>query len=105
MEVYNEFVWKRVVVFFVIDIVVRGLDFLVVNWVFQFDCFEDVNIYIYRVGRIVRYKEDGEVLLILFFLEKVMVQQFFQKKVFVKEIKINLEKFIDVQKKLEFFLV
>ncbi|XP_058401248.1 probable ATP-dependent RNA helicase DDX10 isoform X1 [Diceros bicornis minor] len=105
MEVYNEFVRKRAAVLFATDIAARGLDFPAVNWVLQFDCPEDANTYIHRAGRTARYKEDGEALLILLpSEEKVMVQQLLQKKVPVKEIKINPEKLIDVQKKLESFL-
>ncbi|XP_032328641.1 probable ATP-dependent RNA helicase DDX10 isoform X1 [Camelus ferus] len=105
MEVYNEFVHKRAAVLFATDIAARGLDFPAVNWVLQFDCPEDANTYIHRAGRTARYKEDGEALLILLpSEEKGMVQQLLQKKVPVKEIKINPEKLIDVQKKLESFL-
>ncbi|XP_031531386.1 probable ATP-dependent RNA helicase DDX10 [Vicugna pacos] len=105
MEVYNEFVRKRAAVLFATDIAARGLDFPAVNWVLQFDCPEDPNTYIHRAGRTARYKEDGEALLILLpSEEKGMVQQLLQKKVPVKEIKINPEKLIDVQKKLESFL-
>uniref|UniRef100_A0A8C0SBR6 ATP-dependent RNA helicase n=2 Tax=Canis lupus familiaris TaxID=9615 RepID=A0A8C0SBR6_CANLF len=105
MEVYNEFVRKRSAVLFATDIAARGLDFPAVNWVLQFDCPEDANTYIHRAGRTARYKEDGEALLILLpSEEKGMVQQLLQKKVPVKEIKINPEKLIDVQKKLESFL-
>ncbi|XP_053526412.1 probable ATP-dependent RNA helicase DDX10 [Artibeus jamaicensis] len=105
MEVYNEFVRKRAAVLFATDIAARGLDFPAVNWVLQFDCPEDANTYIHRAGRSARYKEDGEALLILLpSEEKGMVQQLLQKKVPVKEIKINPEKLIDVQKKLESFL-
>ncbi|XP_036114067.1 probable ATP-dependent RNA helicase DDX10 [Molossus molossus] len=105
MEVYNEFVRKRAAVLFATDIAARGLDFPAVNWVLQFDCPEDANTYIHRAGRTARYKEDGEALLILLpSEEKGMMQQLLQKKVPVKEIKINPEKLIDVQKKLESFL-
>ncbi|XP_021566482.1 probable ATP-dependent RNA helicase DDX10 [Carlito syrichta] len=105
MEVYNEFVRKRAAVLFATDIAARGLDFPAVNWVLQFDCPEDANTYIHRAGRTARYKEDGEALLILLpSEEKAMVQQLLQKKVPVQEIKINPEKLIDVQKKLEAFL-
>lgn len=105
MEVYNEFVRKRAAVLFATDIAARGLDFPAVNWVLQFDCPEDANTYIHRAGRTARYKEDGEALLILLpSEEKGMVQQLLQRKVPVKEIRINPEKLIDVQKKLESFL-
>ncbi|XP_012864933.1 PREDICTED: probable ATP-dependent RNA helicase DDX10 [Dipodomys ordii] len=80
-------------------------NFPAVNWVLQFDCPEDANTYIHRAGRTARYKEGGEALLILLpSEEQEMVQQLLQKKVPVKEIKINPEKLIDVQKKLESFL-
>nr|XP_003462433.2 probable ATP-dependent RNA helicase DDX10 [Cavia porcellus] len=79
MEVYNEFVRKRAAVLFATDIAARGLA--------------------------ARYKEDGEALLILLPSEEQgMVQHLLQKKVPVKQIKINPEKLIDVQKKLESFL-
>ncbi|KAM4828126.1 putative ATP-dependent RNA helicase DDX10 isoform 2-T2 [Thomomys bottae] len=105
MEVYNEFVRKRAAVLFATDIAARGLDFPAVNWVLQFDCPEDANTYIHRAGRTARYKEGGEALLILLPSEEQgMVQQLLQKKVPVKEIKINPEKLVDVQKKLESFL-
>lgn len=105
MEVYNEFVRKRAAVLFATDIAARGLDFPAVNWVLQFDCPEDANTYIHRAGRTARYKEDGEALLILLPSEEQgMVQHLLQKKVPVKQIKINPEKLIDVQKKLESFL-
>ncbi|XP_058923959.1 probable ATP-dependent RNA helicase DDX10 [Kogia breviceps] len=105
MEVYNEFVRKRDAVLFATDLAARGLDFPAVNWVLQFDCPEDANTYIHRAGRTARYKEDGKALLILLpSEEKGMVQQLLQKKVPVKEIKINPEKLIDIQKKLESFL-
>ncbi|XP_057346675.1 probable ATP-dependent RNA helicase DDX10 isoform X4 [Manis pentadactyla] len=105
MEVYNEFVCKRAAVLFATDIAARGLDFPAVNWVLQFDCPEDANTYIHRAGRTARYKEDGEALLILLpSEEKGMVQQLLQKKVPVKEIRINPEKLTDIQKKLESFL-
>ncbi|KAK2491553.1 hypothetical protein MC885_000946, partial [Smutsia gigantea] len=105
MEVYNEFVYKRAAVLFATDIAARGLDFPAVNWVLQFDCPEDANTYIHRAGRTARYKEGGEALLILLpSEEKGMVQQLLQKKVPVREIRINPEKLIDIQKKLESFL-
>uniref|UniRef100_A0A673I3Z4 ATP-dependent RNA helicase n=1 Tax=Sinocyclocheilus rhinocerous TaxID=307959 RepID=A0A673I3Z4_9TELE len=51
VEVYNDFVRKTSAVLFATDIAARGLDFPAVNWVLQFDCPEDANTYIHRVGR------------------------------------------------------
>uniref|UniRef100_A0A8C8SB68 ATP-dependent RNA helicase n=1 Tax=Pelusios castaneus TaxID=367368 RepID=A0A8C8SB68_9SAUR len=105
MEVYNDFVRKKSAVLFATDIAARGLDFPAVNWVVQFDCPEDANTYIHRVGRTARYKEGGEALLVLLpSEEKGMVQQLVQRKVPINEIKINPEKLVDVQKKMQAFL-
>ncbi|KAM9319833.1 putative ATP-dependent RNA helicase DDX10 [Gastrophryne carolinensis] len=105
MEVYNDFVKKKDAVLFATDIAARGLDFPAVNWVLQFDCPEDANTYIHRVGRTARYKEGGEALLVLLPSEvKGMVRQLEEKKVPINEIKINPEKLLDVQERLEAFL-
>ncbi|XP_068786413.1 probable ATP-dependent RNA helicase DDX10 isoform X2 [Struthio camelus] len=105
MEVYNCFVRKKAAVLFATDIAARGLDFPAVNWVIQFDCPEDANTYIHRVGRTARYKEGGEALLVLLpSEEKGMVEQLAQRKVPVNEIKINPEKLTDIQKRMQAFL-
>nr|KAF6314928.1 hypothetical protein mMyoMyo1_008702 [Myotis myotis] len=105
MEIYNEFVCKRAAVLFATDVAAKGLDFPAVNWVLQFDCPEDANTRTHHAGRNARYKGDGEALQILLpSEEKGMVQQLLQRKVPVKEIRINPEKLIDVQKKMESFL-
>ncbi|OPJ81178.1 putative ATP-dependent RNA helicase DDX10 [Patagioenas fasciata monilis] len=105
MEVYTCFVRKKAAVLFATDIAARGLDFPAVNWVIQFDCPEDANTYIHRVGRTARYKEGGEALLVLLpSEEKGMVEQLAQRKVPVSEIKINPEKLTDIQKRLQAFL-
>ncbi|CAH2225314.1 probable ATP-dependent RNA helicase DDX10 [Pelobates cultripes] len=105
MDVYTDFVRKKAAVLFATDIAARGLDFPAVNWVLQFDCPEDANTYIHRVGRTARYKEGGEALLVLLPSERNgMVKQLEEKKVPINEIKINPEKLIAVQNRLEAFL-
>ncbi|XP_046724211.1 probable ATP-dependent RNA helicase DDX10 isoform X1 [Silurus meridionalis] len=105
VEVYNDFVRKKAAVLFATDIAARGLDFPAVNWVLQFDCPEDANTYIHRVGRTARYKEGGEALLILLpSEEKGMIAQLQEKKVPINKIQVNPEKLTCVQQKLEAFL-
>ncbi|NXF90286.1 DDX10 helicase, partial [Eubucco bourcierii] len=105
MEVYTCFVRKKAAVLFATDIAARGLDFPAVNWVIQYDCPEDANTYIHRVGRTARYKEGGEALLVLLpSEEKGMVEQLAQRKVPVTEIKINPEKLTDIQNRMQAFL-
>ncbi|XP_073727362.1 probable ATP-dependent RNA helicase DDX10 [Misgurnus anguillicaudatus] len=105
VEVYNDFVRKTAAVLFATDIAARGLDFPAVNWVLQFDCPEDANTYIHRVGRTARYKEGGEALLVLLpSEEKGMLAQLQEKKVPINKIQVNQEKLVSVQQKLEAFL-
>ncbi|KAG1967489.1 putative ATP-dependent RNA helicase DDX10 [Pimephales promelas] len=105
VEVYNDFVRKTSAVLFATDIAARGLDFPAVNWVLQFDCPEDANTYIHRVGRAARYKEEGEALLVLLpSEEKGMIAQLQEKKVPINRIQVNPEKLVSVQQKLEAFL-
>uniref|UniRef100_A0A4W5QAS2 ATP-dependent RNA helicase n=1 Tax=Hucho hucho TaxID=62062 RepID=A0A4W5QAS2_9TELE len=105
VEVYNDFIKKKNAVLFATDIAARGLDFPAVNWVLQFDCPEDANTYIHRVGRTARYKEGGEALLVLLpSEEKNMLSQLQEKKVPINRIQVNPEKLTSVQQKLEAFL-
>ncbi|XP_020774404.1 probable ATP-dependent RNA helicase DDX10 [Boleophthalmus pectinirostris] len=105
VEVYNDFVKKQHAMLFATDIAARGLDFPAVNWVLQFDCPEDADTYIHRVGRTARYKEGGEALLLLLpSEEKSMVQLLQDKKVPINKIQVNPEKLQSVEQKLESFL-
>lgn len=90
VEVYNDFLRKQNAVLFATDIAARGLDFPAVNWVLQFDCPEDADTYIHRVGRTARYKEGGEALLLLLpSEEKGMVGQLQEKKVPINKIQVR----------------
>ncbi|XP_041646336.1 probable ATP-dependent RNA helicase DDX10 [Cheilinus undulatus] len=105
VEVYNDFLKKQNAVLFATDIAARGLDFPAVNWVLQFDCPEDADTYIHRVGRTARYKEGGEALLLLLPSEESgMVRQLQEKKVPINKIQVNSEKLQSVEQKLESFL-
>ncbi|KAM7012360.1 putative ATP-dependent RNA helicase DDX10 [Tautogolabrus adspersus] len=105
VEVYNDFLKKQNAVLFATDIAARGLDFPAVNWVLQFDCPEDADTYIHRVGRTARYKEGGEALLLLLpSEEKGMLSQLQEKKVPINKIQVNSEKLQNIQQKLEAFL-
>ncbi|KAK9520006.1 hypothetical protein VZT92_022693 [Zoarces viviparus] len=105
VDVYNDFLRKQNAVLFATDIAARGLDFPTVNWVLQFDCPEDADTYIHRVGRTARYKEGGEALLLLLPSEEMgMVGQLQEKKVPINKIQVNPDKQQNVQQKLEAFL-
>ncbi|XP_061743912.1 probable ATP-dependent RNA helicase DDX10 [Nerophis ophidion] len=105
VEVYQDFLRKSTAVLFATDVAARGLDFPAVNWVLQYDCPEDADTYIHRVGRTARYKEGGEALLLLLPSEEEgMLAQLRQKKVPINKIQVNPEKIQDIQPKLQAFL-
>lgn len=90
VEVYKDFLRKHNAVLLATDIAARGLDFPAVNWVLQFDCPEDADTYIHRVGRTARYKEGGEALLLLLPSEEEgMVSQLQEKKVPINKIQVR----------------
>ncbi|XP_061894630.1 probable ATP-dependent RNA helicase DDX10 [Entelurus aequoreus] len=105
VEVYQDFLRKSTAVLFATDVAARGLDFPAVNWVLQYDCPEDADTYIHRVGRTARYKEGGEALLLLLPSEEEgMLGQLRKKKVPINKIQVNPEKIQDIQQKLQAFL-
>lgn len=90
VEVYDDFLRKKNAVLFATDVAARGLDFPAVNWVLQYDCPEDADTYIHRVGRTARYKEGGEALLLLLPSEETgMIAQLQEKKVPVNKIQVG----------------
>lgn len=104
MKIYDDFCNKQKAVLFATDIAARGLDFPEVNWVVQFDCPEDVNTYIHRVGRTARYQKGGESLLILLPSEEAMIEQLIARKVPINKIEVNTNRMSSIQRKAEALL-
>jgi ATP-dependent RNA helicase DDX10/DBP4 len=77
---------KKFAVLFCTDIASRGIDFPAVDWVIQFDCPEDINTYIHRVGRTARYKSKGNALLFLLPSEIKMVDKITRNKIQLKKL-------------------
>ncbi|XP_065057141.1 probable ATP-dependent RNA helicase DDX10 isoform X1 [Rhopilema esculentum] len=102
--IYEEFCRKASAFLFATDIAARGLDFPEVQWVVQFDCPEDTNTYIHRVGRTARLEKDGQALLILLPSEEAeMIKQLEAKKVPIQEIRPDPKKMQSIQNKLASF--
>ncbi|KAA6398738.1 MAG: putative ATP-dependent RNA helicase dbp-4 [Streblomastix strix] len=84
--VYERFKQIKEGVLLTTDIASRGLDIQGVDWVIQFDCPEDTNQYIHRVGRTARYTSGGKALIFLLPSEVPFVTQLLEKKVDINEI-------------------
>ncbi|QSL66388.1 hypothetical protein MERGE_000767 [Pneumocystis wakefieldiae] len=97
----TQFFTARHAVLFCTDIAARGLDFPMIDWVLQFDCPEDANTYIHRVGRTARYDKSGKALMFLCPSEIKILERLKQKKVQIQEIKIKNSKRIDISKQLQ----
>eukprot|EP01135_Chromosphaera_perkinsii_P000419 Nk52_evm66s78 gene=Nk52_evmTU66s78 len=104
MAIYDDFSRKEFALMFCTDIAARGLDFPAVNWVIQFDCPEDVDTYLHRVGRTARFQANGHGLLFLIPSEVPgMSKELASRKVPIKPIKINPKKNYTITGKLQAF--
>lgn len=76
---------KKSAILFATDIASRGVDFPAVDWVIQYDCPEDINTYIHRVGRSARHKAKGNALLFLLPSEKAFVDKITSNHISVQQ--------------------
>jgi ATP-dependent RNA helicase DDX10/DBP4 len=65
MAMYFTFCEKRHGVLLCTNIAARGLDFPLVDWVFQLDIPDQTDTYIHRVGRTARYRSEGRSLVLV----------------------------------------
>jgi len=65
MAIFFTFAEKKDAVLFTTNIAARGLDFPLVNWIVQFDCPENIEEYVHRMGRTARQNKIGKSLLLL----------------------------------------
>lgn len=65
MAIYFTFCEKRHGVLLCTNIAARGLDFPLVDWVFQIDIPDQTDTYVHRVGRTARYRSEGRSLVLV----------------------------------------
>ena len=86
---------------FATDIASRGIDFPSVDWVVQFDCAEDINTYIHRVGRTARYKSKGSSLLFLLPSELKLVEKVNARHIELKRLQAAPNRQLTIQPTLQ----
>ena len=102
MEITRKFAASKHSCLFATDVVARGLDFPAVDWVIQFDCPENSETYIHRVGRTARFEKNGRAVLFLEpSEERGMLQRLMQKKVLVEKINAKQGKMHSVRDQLQ----
>lgn len=92
MEKLADFTASKKAVLFCTDIASRGLDIKGVDWIVQYDCPEDTNQYIHRVGRTARLNRNGHALLLLTHNEEAFVEQMTKAKIPATRVEPNVDK-------------
>ena len=67
------------------------------DWVIQFDCPEDINTYIHRVGRTARYKAKGNSLMFLLPSEAKFNQRVLDKGIELKKMQAAPNRQLTIQ--------
>ena len=99
--IYFQFMEKRSAILLATDIASRGIDFPAVDWVIQYDCPEDMNTYIHRVGRTARYKSKGNTLLFLLPSESKFAERVIQKQIGLKKLQAAPNKSLSIVSSLQ----
>jgi ATP-dependent RNA helicase DDX10/DBP4 len=102
LEITQKFSSAKYSCLFATDVVARGLDFPAVDWVVQFDCPEDADTYIHRVGRTARNEREGRAVLFLEPSEEEgMLTRLEQKKVPIEKINVRPGKQKSIKNQLQ----
>lgn len=100
VDTYYHFLNKPSACLFATDLASRGLDFPKVDWIVQFDCPEDVPMYIHRAGRTARFDQGGHCLTLLLPSEEgAMTEAWTGANIPVSSIQINPKKTFSTRQK------
>ncbi|CAK7213162.1 ATP-dependent RNA helicase dbp4 [Sporothrix bragantina] len=102
LEILKRFASAKHACLFATDVVARGVDIPMVDWVVQVDCPEDADTYIHRSGRTARYQSAGKAILFLDPSEEAgMIKRLEQKKVPIKKVNVREKKKQNIQDQLQ----
>ncbi|KEZ40504.1 ATP-dependent RNA helicase dbp-4 [Scedosporium apiospermum] len=102
LEITSRFAAAQYSCLFATDVVARGVDFPAVDWVVQFDCPEDADTYIHRVGRTARFQSNGRAVLFLDPSEEDgMLKRLEHKKVPIQKVNVKESKRKSIKNELQ----
>lgn len=102
LEITSRFTSAQYSCLFATDVVARGVDFPAVDWVVQFDCPEDSDTYIHRVGRTARFQSNGRAVLFLDPSEEEgMLKRLEHKKVPIHKVNVKEAKRKSIKNELQ----
>ncbi|CAK7265032.1 ATP-dependent RNA helicase dbp4 [Sporothrix epigloea] len=102
LEILKRFAAAKHACLIATDVVARGVDIPMVDWVVQVDCPEDADTYIHRSGRTARYQSAGKAILFLDPSEEAgMLKRLEQKKVPIKKVNVREKKKQNIQDQLQ----
>ncbi|CAI4214864.1 unnamed protein product [Parascedosporium putredinis] len=102
LEITSRFTSAQHSCLFATDVVARGVDFPAVDWVVQFDCPEDSDTYIHRVGRTARFQSNGRAVLFLDPSEEEgMLKRLEHKKVPIHKVNVKEAKRKSIKNELQ----
>jgi ATP-dependent RNA helicase DDX10/DBP4 len=86
------------------DLISRGLDFKLVDWVIHFDCPSNLNIYIHRNGRTGRFGQIGKTLIFLLKSETNFLKIIKHNQDNISRIYFSKNQIISIEKKLNYMI-
>lgn len=102
LEIMKRFAAAKHACLFATDVVARGVDIPLVDWVVQVDCPEDADTYIHRCGRTARYDSAGKAIMFVDPSEEAgMIKRLEQKKVPINKINVREKRKQSVRDKIQ----
>lgn len=86
------------------DLISRGLDFKLVDWVIHFDCPSNLNIYLHRNGRTGRFGQVGKTLIFLLKSETNFLKIIKHNQDNISRIYFSKNQIISIEKKLNYMI-
>jgi ATP-dependent RNA helicase DDX10/DBP4 len=88
-------------ILFTTDILSRGLDFKDIDWVIHFDCPQNLETYLHRIGRTGRISAVGKTLLFLNYNEILFLDELKLNGIYISSIYLNFNQILSLNYKIK----